>query len=202
MKKCYGLLLAFSMAIVPYCLLAQTKASLSGTVQDKNKKPVVAATINLVKAADSALVKVAVTADNGSFVFDNLKVGAYRITITAIGFAAYASGTINVTAESEVKNLPLIELSAADAGQLNTVTVTARKPFVERKIDRTVVNVDALISNAGTSALDVLDKSPGILVDQDGNVSMNGKSGVVIFIDDKPTYLSGADLASYLRSLP
>ncbi len=47
-----------------------------------------------------------------------------------------------------------------------------------------------------------IDKAPGILVDQDGNVSMNGKSGVVIFIDDKPTYLSGADLASYLRSLP
>jgi len=202
MKKCYGFLLVFSMALLPYCLLAQSKTSISGVVQDKSKKPVAAATINLVKATDSVLVKVAVTADNGSFVFDNLKMGDYRITITAIGFAAYSSETIHITAESDVKNLPLIELSAADAGQLNAVTVTARKPFVERKIDRTVVNVDALISNAGTSALDVLDKSPGIVVDQDGNVTMNGKSGVVIFIDDKPTYLSGADLASYLRSLP
>lgn len=202
MKNGYGLLLAISMIMVPFCLLAQTKASLSGTVQDKNKKPVIAATVNLVKATDSALVKVAVTTDNGSFLFGNLKVGTYRITITAIGFAAYTSETITVASESEVKTLPFIELSVADAGQLNTVTVTARKPFVERKIDRTIVNVDALISNAGISALEVLDKAPGILVDQDGNVSMNGKSGVVIFIDDKPTYLSGADLASYLRSLP
>ncbi|AXY75624.1 TonB-dependent receptor [Paraflavitalea soli] len=202
MKKCYGLLLVFSMAIVPFCLLAQSKTSINGVVQDKNKKPVVAATINLVKATDSVLVKVAVTTDNGSFVFDNLKPGSYRITITAVGFAPYSGEAINVAAEGEVRNLPLIELSVADAGQLNAVTVTARKPFVERKIDRTVVNVDALISNAGTNALEVLDKSPGILVDQDGNVSMNGKSGVVIFIDDKPTYLSGADLASYLRSLP
>ncbi len=202
MKKCYGLLLVFSMLTLPYCLLAQAKASLSGLIQDKNKKPVVAATIKLVKVVDSALVKVAVTADNGSFVFDNLKTGSYRIAITAIGFAAYSSETITIASESETKTLPLVELSAADAGQLNTVTVTARKPFVERKIDRTVVNVDALISNAGTNALEVLDKAPGILVDQDGNVSMNGKSGVVIFIDDKPTYLSGADLASYLRSLP
>ncbi|WP_315817230.1 TonB-dependent receptor [Paraflavitalea speifideaquila] len=202
MKKCYDLLLLCSMILLPYCLLAQTKATISGMVQDGNKKPVVAATINLVKSTDTVLVKVAVTMDNGAFIFKNLQAGAYRVTITAFGFAAYTSAPITIVAGNEAKQLPLIELTVANAGQLNAVTVTARKPFVERKIDRTVVNVDALISNAGTSALDVLDKSPGILVDQDGNISMNGKSGVVIFIDDKPTYLSGTDLAAYLRSLP
>lgn len=201
MNKCYGLMLALSMVMLPFCLLAQVKASISGTVQDKDQKPVAAATINLIKAVDTALVKVAVIQDNGYFIFDNLKPGSYRISITAVGFVPYISDSI-VVAESESKKLPLITLSVADAGQLNAVTVTARKPFVERKIDRTVVNVDALISNAGTNALEVLDKAPGILVDQDGNVSMNGKSGVVIFIDDKPTYLNGADLASYLKSLP
>lgn len=86
--------------------------------------------------------------------------------------------------------------------QLKDVTVTGRKPLIETRLDRTIVNVDALISNAGTSALDVLEKSPGVLVDQDGNISLMGKSGVTIFIDDKPTYLSGNDLAAYLRSLP
>ncbi|HEY1166478.1 MAG TPA: outer membrane beta-barrel family protein [Chitinophaga sp.] len=86
--------------------------------------------------------------------------------------------------------------------QLKDVTVTGRKPLVETRLDRTIVNVDALISNAGTSALDVLEKSPGVLVDQDGNISLLGKSGVTIYIDDKPTYLSGNDLAAYLRSLP
>jgi hypothetical protein len=86
--------------------------------------------------------------------------------------------------------------------QLKDVTVTARKPFVETRLDRTIVNVDALISNAGTTALDVLEKSPGVMVDQDGNISLLGKSGVTIYIDDKPAYLSGNDLAAYLRSLP
>ncbi|NII27326.1 outer membrane beta-barrel protein [Pseudoflavitalea sp. X16] len=201
MKKCYGLMLACSMLWLPYCLLAQTSPSLSGTVQDKSKKPVTAATVNLLKAVDTTLVKVVLTADDGSFRFDNSKAGTYRISITAIGFAPYISEVITV-AEGKLQHLLTVELLAADAGQLNAVTVTGRKPFVERKIDRTVINVDALISNAGTNALEVLDKAPGLLVDQDGNVSMNGKSGVVIFIDDKPTYLNGADLASYLRSLP
>jgi len=86
--------------------------------------------------------------------------------------------------------------------QLKDVTVTGRKPLVETRLDRTIVNVDALISNGGTSALDVLEKSPGVMVDQDGNISLLGKSGVTIYIDDKPTYLSGNDLAAYLRSLP
>jgi outer membrane receptor protein involved in Fe transport len=195
-------MLVCSMIMLPYCLLAQATASISGTVQDKTKKPVAAATIQLLKVADSSLVKVAVTADNGLFTFNHLKPGTYRVTVTAIGFTFYTSDTVSIVAENEPKKLPLIELTVADANQLNAVTVTARKPFLERKIDRTIMNVDALISNAGVSALEVLDKAPGILVDQDGNISMNGKSGVVIFIDDKPTYLSGADLASYLKSLP
>lgn len=201
MNKCYVHVLVCSMLLLPFCLAAQTGASLSGTVQDKRPGPVVAASVSLLNATDTVLVKAAVTTGNGYFVFENLKPGTYRVTITAVGFAAYTSDVIAL-AGNEQQKLPAIELAIADASQLNAVTVTARKPFVEWKIDRTVINVDALISNAGTSALDVLDKSPGLLVDQDGNVSMNGKSGVVIFIDDKPTYLNGADLASYLRSLP
>jgi outer membrane receptor protein involved in Fe transport len=72
--------------------------------------------------------------------------------------------------------------------------------MVEHHIDRTVVNVDAMISAAGSTVLEVLDKAPGIIVDENGGVTLNGKS-VRILIDDKPTYLSGDDLANYLRAL-
>jgi ferric enterobactin receptor len=85
---------------------------------------------------------------------------------------------------------------------LKEVSVSGKKAFTVRKLDRVVVNVDALISNAGTSALEVLEKSPGIQVDQNGTISLKGKSNVTIFIDDKPTYLSGEDLQNYLKSLP
>ncbi|MBK9735985.1 MAG: outer membrane beta-barrel protein [Saprospiraceae bacterium] len=97
--------------------------------------------------------------------------------------------------------LPTIILTEASK-VLESVTITGKVPYVERKIDRTVVNVDALISNAGSSALEALERSPGISVDQNGSLKLKGRSGVSVFIDDKPSYLSGAELENYLKSLP
>lgn len=88
------------------------------------------------------------------------------------------------------------------AKNLKEVSVSAKKAFSVKKMDRVVVNVDALISNAGTTALEALEKSPGIQIDQNGVISLKGKQGVLIYIDDKPTYLSGDDLQNYLKSLP
>ncbi|HTF30003.1 MAG TPA: outer membrane beta-barrel family protein, partial [Flavitalea sp.] len=70
-----------------------------------------------------------------------------------------------------------------------------------QKIDRMVVNVEASITNAGSNALEVLEKSPGISVDKDGNISLKGKEGVIVLVDGRQTYLGGVDLANYLRSL-
>src|SRR5215217_1492281 len=85
---------------------------------------------------------------------------------------------------------------------LREVKISTRKDFIEQKIDRTVLNIDALISNAGTNALEVLEKAPGVQIDQDGKISLKGLEGVVVLIDNRPTHLSGAALASYLKSLP
>lgn len=85
---------------------------------------------------------------------------------------------------------------------LAAVTVTSQRKPVERKVDRTIINVDAFISNTGSNALEVLEKSPGLQVDNNDIISLKGKQGVMIYIDDRPTYLSGADLANYLKSLP
>lgn len=85
--------------------------------------------------------------------------------------------------------------------ELKEVSVVARKKLVEQKIDKMVVNVDAAVTNAGTTALDVLEKSPGIQVDKDGNISLKGKQGVMVMLDGRPTYLSGAELANLLRGM-
>jgi len=87
------------------------------------------------------------------------------------------------------------------AKSLNAVVITTKKPLIEQKVDRMIVNVDATVTNVGTTALEVLEKSPGISVDKDGNISLKGKQGVQIYIDGRPTYLAGADLVNYLTSL-
>src|SRR5688500_11083868 len=66
--------------------------------------------------------------------------------------------------------------------ELKEVKVVARKKLVEQKIDKMVINVDAAVTNAGTTAMDVLEKSPGIQVDKDGNISLKGKQGVMVML--------------------
>ena len=82
------------------------------------------------------------------------------------------------------------------------MSVVSKRPLIENKIDKTVVNVDAAPTNGGLSALEVLEKSPGVTVDNDGNISLKGKSGVTVLIDGKETYLTATDLANYLKNMP
>lgn len=85
--------------------------------------------------------------------------------------------------------------------QLKSIEVAGKKPLLEQNIDKTVVNVDAMISAASSNTLEVLNKTPGVTVDQNGNISLNGK-GVMVLINGRTTYMSGQDLANYLKGLP
>lgn len=168
-------------------------------VLDAEGKNIEFATVALLK--DSVLIKTTFTEKDGLFSFDRLAFGKYLIKISVVGAPIYKTDTVILGADQPAIALADIKIITG-SNNLKEVTISSQKSFVERKIDRTVVNVDALISNAGTTALDVLSKSPGVNVDQNGVISLKGKNGVSIFIDDKPTYLSGADLDNYLRSLP
>lgn len=182
-----------------FALAQQPAGKIYGRVKDAENKNLDYATVALFK--DSVLVKTVFTETDGLFSFNALSSGKYLIKISAVGFPIYKTDTLKLQVDRIEINLLDIKIKAAD-NNLKEVNIVAQKAFVERKIDRTVVNVDALISNAGSTALDVLRKSPGVNVDQNGAISLKGKNGVSIFIDDKPTYLSGADLENYLRSLP
>lgn len=193
----YGLLIASIFAQAQQ----NVTAVISGKITDSSLKPIDLATVALFTIKDSVLVKTSFTEPDGKFTFDKVPVGNYQVRVMLVGYANFKSQPITIDASRSLIELGDLELTAITK-TLKEVNVVAKKPFVEKKIDRTVVNVDALISNAGTSALDVLEKSPGVSVDQNGSISLKGKPGVVIFIDDKPSFLSGEELESYLRSLP
>lgn len=172
-----------------------------GVVKDGSNQNIEFATVALYTAKDSTLLKTVFTEQNGQFNLSGLDFGKYKLRISSMGYSIYKSIELELNTTKTEINLGEIKLLGT-ANNLKEINVSGKKAFVEQKIDRTVVNVDALISNAGTTALDVLSKSPGVNVDQNGAISLKGKNGVNIFIDDKPTYLSGADLENYLRSLP
>jgi hypothetical protein len=196
--------LAFLAILACLCLnfaYAQTTGGkITGTITDQNSKAVDGSTVSLVIAKDSAVVKTVIANADGSFVFGDLKDNIYRVFATSIGYKNYRGGPVIINKQQNIK-LAAIQLVVASTA-LKEVAVTSQKAFVEQKIDRTLVNVNALISNTGINALEVLQKTPGVVVDQDGNITFKGKSGVMVMIDDKPTYLSAANLATYLRSLP
>lgn len=177
-----------------------TSGKVSGQVIDGNTKTVEAATITLLRAKDSSVAKISAANKEGKFLFENVSDGSYLVSITAVGHTKGFSETFEITSTNSNVTLKTIELIPL-AKNLAGVTVAAKKPLIEQKIDRTIVNVEASVTNVGTSALEVLEKSPGVSVDKDGNISLKGKQGVQIYIDGRPTYLSGTDLANYLRNL-
>ena len=177
---------------------AQQNATISGKVTAA-EKPVEAASLSLLKTKDSSLVKIEISDKEGKFEFDNIKPGNYFLKAEVVGYKKVFLPAFEV--KSPNVHLDEIKLTE-DEKQLANVNVTAVRPLVENKIDKTVVNVDASQTNTGLSALEVLEKSPGVTVDNDGNIKLKGKQGVIIMIDGKPAYLSGQDLVNYLRNLP
>jgi hypothetical protein len=179
---------------------AQSTGTLTGIVTDAQGKGIAAATVSLLKSTDSALVKTAVSDKNGAYEFVNIKEGSYLISITSVGYLKKLSAPLAVTADKSV-TVPGIALESG-ATAMKEVTVQAKRPFIETKIDKTIVNVEASPTNAGATALDVLEKSPGVMVNSDGAISLRGKQGVIVMLDGKPTYLSATDLANMLKNMP
>ncbi len=160
------------------------------------------ATIELLKSKDSTLIKAAISGKAGLTELENIPPGSYILRITMINYARQFSPPVTLTGEQPVISLPAITLSPATAAQMKEVTITARKPFIQKLSDRIVVNVDNSIVSVGSSALDVLERSPGVLIDPNDAISLRGRAGVIIMIDGKITPMSGADLVNMLRSLP
>src|SRR5215217_219674 len=194
----------YSLILLAFCLssvfcMAQTTARISGSISDEQGKGLPSATVSLLKGKDSALVKVALTDKEGKYEFINIKEGKYLLSISSVGFKKSFSAPFDL-AGNDVE-VPVIGINQSSK-DLSGITVTAQKPFVETKLDKTIVNVDASPTSAGATALEILEKSPGVTVSNDGAISLRGKAGVIIMMDGKPTYLSSTDLANLLKNMP
>ncbi|MEP6948640.1 MAG: TonB-dependent receptor [Ginsengibacter sp.] len=179
--------------------VAQNSAQIKGKITEDNNKPLSSATVSLLKAKDSSLAKTAVTNNTGVFQMLSVKPGSYFLSATSVGHAKNSSSKFDIVEGQEFTSPPLI--LAQGIKSLAAITVQAKKPMIEVKADKTIFNVENSINATGSNAFELLQKSPGVSVDKDDNISMQGKNGVKIYIDGKPTQMGGADLAAYLRSI-
>jgi hypothetical protein len=177
---------------------AQEKHLLSGRILQNSQSPAENATVSLLQASDSAVIKIEMTGKDGRFRFPGIDTGSYLLEITSTGFKKIISGPYQLNQTLEVPALQLLP----EEKNLGAVTVTARKPLVEQKFDKLIFNVAGNVTAAGNSALEMLGKAPGVMVDGEGGISLSGRTGVLVIIDGKRTHLSSTDLAAYLRGLP
>jgi hypothetical protein len=166
-----------------YSLDVHSQAVITGTVIEEDGSSLPGANVLLLQPSDTSLVKGTVTDNAGYYELNNIDPGWYLLSVSVIGFQRH------VTAPFETGQDPIpfetITLQAS-LEEMDEVDVTARRPLFEQEIDRLVVNVQRSITSSGSSVLQVLEKSPGVQVNRQSNtLSMSGKSGVRVMINDK-----------------
>lgn len=198
-KKIFHVLTLLNLITTAIYAQNQNPCKISGLLSDEKGHRMEYATITLVKATDSSLVRGTLTAVTGVYLFNQIPSGRYMVKAIAMGYLTAVSVAFDVSAEHPVFTVPDLILQIS-SNSLSNITITAMRPTVERKIDRTVMNVENSVLAAGNSAMEILARAPGVTIDKDDNISLNGKAGVNVMINDKMTYLSAAQLSILLRS--
>ncbi|UII20376.1 TonB-dependent receptor [Fulvivirga ligni] len=172
---------------------------ISGSVSANDDTPLVSANVLLYQKSDSSFIQGDVTSEDGSFRMQLPSTNEpLTLVITFIGYNPY-SQDVNPNRSANLGKLVLSENTAL----LADVEVSARKPLLEQKIDRTIVNIENNATTAGGNVLEVLGQLPSVIVNQTLNeISMMGKQGVSIMVNDRLIRLQETDLLNYLQNLP
>lgn len=170
----------------------------SGYVKDEQGKGLDGVSVILKKIKDSAIVKISVTNTAGKYEYASIADGGYFINVVHIGFAPANSSGFSM----QGNNITVPDLLLrGNTKALGEVVVSSKKPMIEVKADKIVMNVEGSVNAVGQNALELLRKSPGVLVDKDDNLSLSGKNGVQVYIDGRKTPIAGKDLAEYLKTI-
>lgn len=193
-------------ACLPFYLLClptlaqSSELGIHGKIIQADGEEVPFANVFLLSKEDSSIVKGVAASLEGEYTIDDIKPGTFLIMATMVGYKKGFSPVFEYTGG----NLRIADLRLdVEVKALEEVKVVAQKPFIEQEVDRTVINVENSIVSAGSTALEVLEKSPGVTVDQQNDrLKLRGKDGVIVHIDGKQTYLSESELVNLLRNTP
>lgn len=194
---CMGVLLVFAHSLVAQPL---NRGTIKGKLVNEQQAAISHASILLKNSADSLLYRTIQSNEQGTFSFNSIKAGNYFLEISIIGFKTIIKPGIVITDTLAEIDMGTVVLQNASK-TLGEVVVQSKPPLIERHADKTVVNVENSIIGAGTTALEMMEKLPGVQVTPDGQIRLNGKSGVTVYIDGKAMLISAEDLAGLLRGM-
>ena len=195
MKK---LLTIIILILHPLVSIAQT--TISGYVFDTNQQPVPFADIVLQDIANKGAAAFSASDEKGYFEITTEKIGSYEIQISSIGFELFITNVLNLEGDKAIvlENLVLTESSFA----LNEVSIKGKKAPIKRTIDRTIINIEDDATAQGSSILDIMERTPGIIVDRENeSISVLGKSGINIMINGKMNYMPASALVQFLNGI-
>ncbi len=193
MQQRYVFLFAATSLLCSTQLSAQY--SITGTVQTEKGVAIEMAYVSLLNGADSSLVATGQTNDEGMYRYENIAAGKYIIDVQALGYRQ-AKHPALVTGNTTIQRIVL----SAQGVQMNEVIVADKKDVIKSELGKTVVHVRESMK-AGNNLLDLLRNMPGVVVGADGVISITGKEGVIVLVNDKPIRLAGRDLAEYLKGV-
>ncbi|RIV17257.1 TonB-dependent receptor [Fibrisoma montanum] len=197
MRNAYFL---FFLSLITHSVMAQTPGKLTGTLKDEAGAAISFGTVAVVPASTTTIVTGGVSEADGKFAVQTPAVGTYRLRITAVGYKQFETPAFTVTAPDFAKNFGTIGLKS-DVKQLKEVNVQALQPTITQEADRMVVSVEGTAMVAGNTVFQMLAKIPGVFIDQEGNIQLNGRNGVTVMLDGKLTYLSARDLRTMFEGM-
>lgn len=178
--------------------MAQT-GTIIGYLQDEKQRSIQFANVILFSAADSSFVKAGITSEKGFYQLDNIPKGSYFLESSSLGYANLKLDNIELMADQKL-DLGINTLKRLTQ-ELEEVVLTISKPIIVVKPDRTIFNIEGTINSVGFDVISLLRKAPGVTVDNTNNISILGRTGVLVYIDGKRLPLTGDDLDNYLQSI-
>lgn len=180
----------------------QNSGRIYGSVEDVNtNEKLLFANVVLVNASDSVQMTGTASDANGNFEFKRINKGTYFVQVSTLGYHLKNSEVFTISDNDKEINTGIIKLSPLSE-LLNEVVVVAKRPLINMEPGKVVMNVAENATSQTDNVYDLLRKFPGISIDNNDNISLNGKSGIMVMVDDRPTYMTGESLANYLKSMP
>ncbi len=177
---------------------AQNFHKIKGKIVDEKAVAVPFAIIRVLNLPDTSMVKTVYSNQDGLYEISELKSGNYLLSISMVGYKAKKTEKFSLNSDLKMPDISIESLTK----QLKEVSISGKKPFIEHQIDKTVLNVENSITATGGTALEVLEKAPGVQIDrQSDQIKLNNKTGVLVMIDGKTNFLSGADVTALLSNM-